>query len=347
MARPAPRNAREFFELFAQYTSAGGLAGMMRELDYSKVEPRQIYFALHGRAPERRELAVPPPNFSAQDKYIRTFLSPEFQTNLIPHFLEAFPEKRRLLFIHIPKAAGSELTNRLSSKFPHLNSQAIEPGWLTEDQLCLYLRRAVLGLATSDRLFICGHNSLERYRRWHAIRYGDEVFTALRDPVRAIISQVNYILMRMFAAEATPKPDTLGWRRVFAVKNPEQQPSAAAAIDLAKRILRREDVVPANVACRFLGGAVSTAEAALDRIVCYGVELTDLAHLDQWCHERWGIEREGRSNESKPYIRYEDLSPADKDYIASVTAEDGKLYARVQQRLNQSQASSVKGLELA
>ena len=131
------------------------------------------------------------------------------------------------------------------------------------------------------------------------------MFGVVREPVRAMISQVNCILTRIFAAEKEPDPDTLGWRRLFQVNNFDQAISKTAAIELAGRVLRRQGVVPANVACRFLGGA--TADAALERAICYDVELTDTAHLNQWCKAKWGIDRQTRSNVSRPYIALDDL----------------------------------------
>ncbi len=345
MPAPAPRNARELFDLFASYTSEKGLPGMLRDLDISAVEPRQIWFVLHGRAPERREYAIPGPAFSPLDRFAGGLRSKEFRTNLIARFLEAFPEKQRLLFIHIPKTAGSELTARLMARYPYLNSHMLEPGWGTEDEICRAIRDAVTGLTAADRVLICGHNSLERYRLWRAIRYEDRLFAVLRDPVAATISQINYILTRIFAREPQPKPDTLGWRQLFEVPDVDTI-GKAGAIDLAGRILRREGVVPPNVACRFLGGG-RTAEAAIDRIVCYGVELTDTAHLDQWCRETWGIDSQARSNLSKRFIGYDDLSGADKEYMAAITAEDAKLYAQMQDRMARLGTAAVKGHLLA
>jgi len=345
MPTPAPRNSREFFDLFASYTSEAGLAGMLRNLDISGMEPRQIWFALHGRAPERREYAIPGAAFAPLDRYAGGFRSKEFRTNLIARFLDAFPEKQRLLFIHIPKTAGSELSARLMARYPYLNSHMLEPGWGTEDEICRAIRDAVTGLARSDRLLVCGHNSLERYRIWRAIRYEDRLFAVLRDPIAATISQINYILTRIFVQEPQPKPDTLGWRQLFEVPTVDAI-SQAGAVELAGRILRREGVVPPDVACRFLGGG-RTADAAIDRIVCYGVELTDTTHLDQWCRETWDIDSQTRSNLSKRYIGYDDLPSADKEYLASITAEDTRLYAQVQDRMARLGTASVKGYWLA
>jgi hypothetical protein len=173
---PAPsRNGREFFDLFSLYTPEAGLEGVLEKLDFSGVEPRQIYFALHGRAPERRELAVPSRNYCARNHLIRVFRSKEFRKNLLPQFLHAFPEKQRLLFIHIPKTAGSELANRFKEQYPYMSSQELLPGWGTEEQICNAIHSAVCRLAKSDRLFVCGHNTLEQYRLWRAIRFGDRI----------------------------------------------------------------------------------------------------------------------------------------------------------------------------
>ena len=148
-----------FFQLFADYTPGKGLRSLLRDVDFAGVEPRQIYFTLHGRAPEKREYAIPPPKFSPLKKYIGGFGSEEFRKNVIPRFLEAFPEKQRLLFLHIPKTAGSELSARLMERYPFLNGQIMQPGRGSEDKICQHIRDAVIGLAGSDHLLVGGHNT--------------------------------------------------------------------------------------------------------------------------------------------------------------------------------------------
>jgi hypothetical protein len=345
MPVPPPRNPRELFDIFASYRSEDGLEGMLRNVDLAAVEPRQVYAALHNRAPEKPHFAIPGPGYAPLEHFTRGFRSNEYRNNLIARFLEAFPEKQRLLLIHIPKTAGSELSARLKARYPFLSSQILEPGWGTEDEICIAVRDAVIGLAKSDRLVIGGHNSLERYRMWRAIRYEDRLFTVLRDPIYATLSLINYVLTRIFAQEAQPRPDTLGWRQRFEIQDVAAI-SKAATIDLAGRILRHTGVVPSNVACRFLGGSTS-ADAALDRIVCYGVELTDTEHLDAWCRATWGIDSSARSNLSRPYVRYDDFAPADREYLASITAEDAKLYAHVRDRIERQGTPSVQGYRVA
>lgn len=321
------------------------MRGALEACDFSDVEPRRIYFALHNRGPEKIERAVVPPNFAPIERYLRGLASEEFRKNIIPRFLEAFPEKQRLLFIHIPKTAGSELSARLTGQYPYLNAQYLQPGWHNETQFYAAIKRAVTGLASSQQILICGHNTLQRYRAWRAIRYGDRVFAVLREPAKAVLSQVNYVLTRIFVREKEPKPDTLGWRRIFGVSEPDAMPSKTTVVALAQAILRNAGVTPANNACRFLGG--QTADAALERIVCDDVELTDTEHLDRWCKESWAIDRDTRSNVSKKFVAPEDFAASDRDYIAQANEEDSKLHRLVVERLAQRDAASVRGVQLA
>jgi hypothetical protein len=344
MTRPAPRNTRELLELFSDYSPAKGLREMLRDLDFVDVEPRQIYFALLGRPPEKREFAIRSPGFLPVEKCIRGFGAEEFRKNLIPRFLEAFPEKQRLLLLHIPRTGGSQLSARLAERYPTLSSQVLH-GRGGDDEVYQHIRDAVVGLARSDHLLVCGHNTLERYRTWRAIRFEDQLFGVVREPAQAVISAVNYILTRMFATEKRPDPDAVGWRRNFEVSDFDKADSKAAAIELAGRVLRSQGAVPANVACRYLGGA--NADAALEHAICYDIELTDTEHLDVWCQAKWGIDRQTRSNESHSYVTLDDLSQADRDHIASITTEDARLYATVQERLARLGTVSVRGPQLA
>jgi hypothetical protein len=345
MMRPAPTCPREFFTLFESYTPDKGLDGLMQEIDPSSVEPRHIYFALHARAPERRQFAIAGADFVPADRFARAFRSDEFRRNIIPRFLEAFPEKRRLLFIHIPKTAGSELSARFMQHFPHLSSQELAPGWGDDETICRALKDAVTRLRQSDSLFVCGHNTLERYRNWRAMRFPDQVFALLREPRQAVISQVNYVLMRIFAREQPARPDTLGWRRTFRVENPDPNIGKAALVELAGRILRASGVVRPHVACQFLGGA--TADEAIDKVISYDIELVDTSRMDQWCLERWGMDRQARSNVSPPYVEMKDLSRSDLEHLDAITQQDGALYAKVQEAMGRLGTNSVKGRDLA
>jgi len=106
---PMPRTTRELFELFALYHPTDGLDGLLDRLDFSDVKPLQIYQVAHGRPPERLDLVVPDQGYRPRDHLKAALLSGEFRENTLRKLLVAFPEKRRDVFIHVPKCAGTDL----------------------------------------------------------------------------------------------------------------------------------------------------------------------------------------------------------------------------------------------
>src|SRR5581483_11309154 len=148
--------------------------------------------------------------------------------------------------VHIPKTAGVDLASHLQSRFPSFNTRWIDPAWPLEPQdLFLTLKFLALELACSDTLFVSGHTRLSTYRAWdlNGIRLTDQVFTVVRKPIDQILSQVNYVLTRIFD-DATPvAPDTTGWRQMFGVSDLKLRESHPDILALAHRILRDQGVV--------------------------------------------------------------------------------------------------------
>lgn len=342
--KPAPTTLRETFELFARFRFETGLEGLFDEIDLAPVTPRQIYYAVHGRPPERLDFAVPGPEFSPLRRFIESLQSREFRDSIVRNLLDAFPERRRLLLLHIPRTAGSELSVRLMDKYPSVTTQLSWPDWLTVAEFHAAIAQFVREAAVSDSIFVRGHNTLEQYKAWRAIRFRDSVFTVLRDPAEMTVSQVNYVLTRMFVNAVPIRPDTAAWRKRFGVEDAAGPPTGPELLALAKRILRDSGVVPPNPICRFLGDG--SAQRAAENIILNAVELTDISRYDAWCRSRWGIERQSRSNISKPYISLADFSGDDRDYMAALLVEDSKLYGVAQKALASRGSPSVIGAEL-
>ena len=53
-------------------------------------------------------------------------MSAAFQQEVLTLLLNAFPEKRRLLFVHIPKCAGSDLSHHLMTRYPSIDQRLME-----------------------------------------------------------------------------------------------------------------------------------------------------------------------------------------------------------------------------
>ena len=180
------------------------------------MSPRQIYQSVHARAPDSLEAALPSANYNATASFIAALSSVEFQHNLAAHFLRAFPEKRRLFFVHIPKTAGVDVATRLISQFPSINTNLLNRILTPKsDELFLAIKHIVLELECSDTVFISGHTHLATYQSWagNGIRLQDHVFTVVREPMDRIISQVNYVLTRIFSDRIPIQPDTAGGAR--------------------------------------------------------------------------------------------------------------------------------------
>jgi len=109
--------------------------------------------------------------------------SPRFQRNILAYILRAFPEKRRLMFVHIPKCAGSDMSMHLASRFPSLEQRLMEASATDKDQLFQALSEFVREIVFSDSIFLRGHIPLDYYADAQLIRPADRIFTIVRDPI--------------------------------------------------------------------------------------------------------------------------------------------------------------------
>ena len=271
--------------------------------------------------------------------------SDEFRQKHIPRILNAYPEKKRIFFVHIPKSAGSDLASHLTSRFPTLNTRVLQRDWASNEDFLLTLKEFALEVERSDTIFVTGHNKLALYESWNVLQLRDRIFTVLREPISQVISQVNYVLTRIFSTVPHPAPDTLGWRRLFAVDDLRIENSREEVLHLAERILHNSDVTGKNIACAYLGAG--SYEGSVERAATFDVEIVDLSTYEQWCREAWGITHSARVNESKRYLGREDFSPTEMDYIRSITENDRRLHGDLVRVTKSKGSSSVRGLELA
>ncbi len=341
---PAPTNARALLELFHFYRDETGLEGLIENIDFAGVSPRQIYYAIHNRPPDSIATATGERQPSVEAMFAAALGSSEFRQNLPAIMLAAYPEKRRLLFVHIPKCAGSNLMAHLSGRFASLNTSLLEESVAPRPRMLLALKHYALEMQVADTVVVHGHNTLQRYEKWGALRFQDEVFTVIREPLDLMMSQLNYILNRIYAQRSPPASDTLGWRGVFDVKETQTLPSGNRLLELASRILRDRGVVKANVVTEFLGGGA--CDLAVERIVTRDVEVTDMQRYQAWCRTRWHISSLKRVNASEKYLDWKDLPAADQALIHDVTTEDAKLHRMVSARLTALDRNSLKGREL-
>jgi hypothetical protein len=306
--------------------------------------PRQIYHAVHNRPPDSLDSSLPVSEYNPVAGFIGALSSLEFQENLASHILRAFPEKRRLFFVHIPKTAGVDLATHMICRYPSLNTNLLNRILTPKrEQIFLAIKHIVLELPLSDTIFISGHTPLGVYQKWagNGIRYQDHVFTVIREPLEQIVSQINYTLTRIFSDETPIAPDTAGWRREFGVPDDSPRPSGDAIMQLARRVLRHKGVVVPNVICTFLAG--SSYEEAIVRTVAHDLEVVELKQLDQWTEQNWNVTERTRLNSSEKYLSVNDLSSDDLAYAREISQDDFKYYETIMAAYERHGGTSVRG----
>ena len=161
---PAPRGPRGLLEAFALFDGNTGVYELLARFQLDEVKRRQAHYIVFGDlASEATASYARSTEYSTRDCLNELLLSDDFQKNLIPLFLKAFPEKKRVIFVHVPKCAGTDLSANLMKRFPFLHQQMTQPNWMKRDDLFRAVSRLVLNVRFFDQIFVTGHNSLVLY----------------------------------------------------------------------------------------------------------------------------------------------------------------------------------------
>lgn len=339
---PSPGRPREVMELLSLYDSRVGLFNLLSQVDFSDRTLAQIGYAALGAMAAASAQPQTWDRAQARDAMNNLLLSPEFQHNILRLFLDAFPEKRRLLFVHIPKCAGSDLSSHLVTRYPSIPERLRAPQWTGKDALLSELAELVRRLRYSDSVFVRGHINLAEYLEQGLVRPCDRVFTILREPVEIAISQVNYILTRVSAdAKAGAfQPDSQEWFRLLELDPAPEDVSDAFLRELGEQALREQKIVRPNSMCHWLGGG--DAQTVLARLEAHGVEVTTTREYSRWLRERWGVESKTRQNESVKFLTLDGLRPEELAYLRGVCEEDAMLYESMERGTLLTGACSVR-----
>ena len=119
---PAPKTSRELFRLFLLYNKETGVPGLAKRINFMDVGSSQMYFSILQRLPETRNLARwDDEGYDPSQHFCEMLWSDEFQSRVLRLLLSSFPEKRRLIHIHIPKSAGSHFFAKMAPICPCIN----------------------------------------------------------------------------------------------------------------------------------------------------------------------------------------------------------------------------------
>ena len=337
----APRTPRQTFSSLLLYDDRQGLYNLLRQMDFDQSSPEQTACAVLGECSSETRSLIESHVDSPRDLMNELLLSQEFRENILRLLLDAFPEKRRLLFVHIPKCAGSDLGLHLASRYANISERLRTPHWINDSQMFEGLSKAVRELHFSDAIFVSGHINLSDYMNQQLPRPSDHLFTILRDPVDIGISQVNYVLTRLRtdAGRGQFQPDTQGWLELLGLQALPDDLSETYLVRLGMESLHNRMLVMANAMCSWLGGG--SAATVVKRLAELRVEVTNTQNYSQWRRQRWGIQTNTRTNESTKFLTRDNIGHENIDYLRERSPEDAKLYQDIARRLSQSGACSV------
>jgi hypothetical protein len=339
---PAPTNQRETFNLLTRLVRQP-LEELLELIDWESVSPTQLYEAVLGRLPELVEFAVPPHDYSARTHFLEMLLCEEFQSGVVLSYLRQFPESRRLIFVHVPKCAGTDLIYNLSRYHPHLSSDHANREWIPPDDLLAHLAKISVERIGSPDLLVTGHFSL-RHALDNYYRFGDSLFTIIREPRSLMLSHVNYVINLLQRDQPVTRPDTRQWwtqlNRPVLAWGSEARKWQALAID----VLHHPEMTMANYLCTYIGDG--TARGALDTMTFAPIDIVDIGQYDRWLKERWGIASDSRANAGTATIGWDTLSARDRAHVDMLTREDEIFYQLAVRVRSRKGTLSVSGRDL-
>jgi len=342
---PAPRTPRELIELFGAYEHRKGIGSVMNAADFSVLDRATVLTMALGTVGKRRLEQEVPEGYNPQ-RHLRTLLhSVEFCERARTLILEAFPEKRRAIFIHIPKCAGTDLTARLCRRYPTLQEGQFDVRGHSPEALFRVLRDFVIDVRDNDTIALSGHERLAYYQEHRLIRPKDWVFTIVREPVALMYSHISYVLTICRSVPVTRRPDGIIWLGLLGLPEIPEDATDAEMAELGRQVLYHTPITLRNPICHSLGD--DSASGALELIVKANVEITDMKRYAAWRQLAFPEVEETRANESVPYFSDAVATRRDRDFIAAATEEDRKLFKLIEARLGRTESLSVRGHELA
>ena len=312
MLPSCPADRRSLLESFAVYNEASGLEGLAPRADF-----------------------------------VDALKSDEFQSNILSLILSAYPEKKRLAFIHVPKCAGTDLRMHLSRRFPTFAANSAV-GWrVPKEELYRRLHRLVLELRSADTIFVHGHLRLQSCLEAGYIRPADRIVTVIRAPEEIVISKVNYVLSQIVRAKEHSAGSTREAQRWIGILQEHQLSVEMLASDpqwFLKKMLRHPKMGRHNTICNALGKG--DAGSTLTNVRSCDIEITTVENYTSWLREHWGVTVETAANRSRKFLAKDMLDDSDFAYLESITSEDRRVYDRVSAAISEAGTASIRGRDL-
>ena len=339
-----PRELRDTFTLLARLDEGLDLDHLLDAVDWRDVTPQQVSFAVLGRLPQDLHYdGLSGVAFEPQTFFRTLLLCPEFQAGIVPNLLNAFPEKPRRFFVHVPRSGGTSLGQTMAAQACTIPHDAIGADWCVGRTLLDKVAAICRTIPMHEAIHVSGHYTLRSIIDSRLARFGDHVWTSFRNPRDIVLSYVNYILTTLEADPELSRPDARNWSKRLRLAAPPGTLEPARLRALLSRMIRDDALLPRNLVCHFLGDG--TAASALDLLAAADVEVIDSTRLDEWREQRWSVPAPPWANVSRQFFRWSTLDDGARREIAALVRQDATLHRTVAASFGT--AASVSGMRIA
>jgi hypothetical protein len=349
----APRRPRELFHLLAMLAEMGE-DELLDRIEWRDVTPRQVYAAFLDRLPESAAVAIAGPDYAAREHARTALRSPEFQETIVRRLLDAFPEKQRLLSVHIPRAADADLFGRLSGVFAAVHQSWSAPEQTPPEALQQLLCRFALETLASEAVLVGGFYPLSFHVSSRLYRPQDRIFAVLRHPYEIVLAACNEVFrMLELAGQAEPgqEPDPAlaaalaPWAEIL---GRDRLPPGTPPPELRRLSLRMlahpERIGGGHPLCTYLGEG--TAASALDLMARCDIELVLLPGYAEWLQSTWGLRDAAPPELAEGVMRLGELGPQQRKALTELCEEDMRLYSRITDRMEARGTTRLFGPDL-
>ena len=160
---PMPSSMRELLQLLTLRDPAQPLSTLFERVDTAGVTPARVALLVHGHVPDDPARVLPPAQYDARVHLHDAVQSAEFQAGIVRTLLTSFPEKRRDVFIHIPKCAGTDFTFNLAPRRLTVPHNLQSPDWISRDEMLDTAIDIVRNAPFYDAFFVYGHIEFSRF----------------------------------------------------------------------------------------------------------------------------------------------------------------------------------------
>ncbi len=352
--RPPPVRPRQLFELLGALGRNATFPALLRAVELREGDPHNIAFVVLGRWLTPQEVAALPDPYRAGPHLTGLIRSMEFRAHLARRACESFPERKRLLFVRVPRSGGQSVLSMLDNRHPLLPLDLTAPSYNDPVTLMEALGRVFMRTATSNKLALT-HTRMAPFLdtpgarpnvddpfAWRMslppARVEDTLFAVLRDPQARALGQVNALLSAWQSGERDV-PAKVATR----VSGPIKRARAADWRRLGREILA--ETVLQNPICHALGDG--TDEGARQACSRSPLQLVALEQLNTW--SRTELENMASDPEpaSEPILRRQDLGAAEVAALEAATREDQSYYDRFVKYIKSKQLPVVRARDIS